>query len=72
LYAAQSDYAAYKASADPFVVDVYEEKGRAVNDTAYAFFALAGGAVALGVATGVAAFFTDFWGYAEMNDEAGR
>ena len=70
--AAQDDYARYKTDADPFVLAVYEEKGRAVNDSAYAFFALAGGATALAIATGIAAFFTDFWGYAEMNEEALR
>ena len=48
---------------------VFDEKNDTIDSLAYGFYACAGSAVAFGVATTVSAFFTDFWGYADMNDQ---
>ena len=62
----------YRTTADPFVNDVFKQKADAADQAAYASFAGAGALVAFATATTVAAFFTDFWGYAEMNEAALR
>ncbi|MCC7073482.1 MAG: hypothetical protein IT383_19385 [Deltaproteobacteria bacterium] len=54
------DLARYKASANPFVIATFNDKRGAVDASAIATWSLAGAAVAIGAATGVAALFTDF------------
>lgn len=54
------DLARYKASANPFVTTTFNDKRGAVDASAIATWSLAGAAVAIGAATGVAALFTDF------------
>ncbi len=54
------DLARYKASANPFVTATFDDKRGAVDASAIATWSLAGGAVAVALATGVATLFTDF------------
>lgn len=54
------DLARYKAAANPFVTATFDEKRGAVDASALGTWSLAGSAIAVGIATGVAALFTDF------------